>query len=73
MHFSSVIALILSFVVTSGKLFDFSKRFSFSSQTMVVFAQNQQCTRSYTVKAGDICDGISAAQNVSTCVHNLVI
>jgi hypothetical protein len=39
---------------------------------MVVFAQNQQCTRTYTVKEGDICDGISAAQNVSTCVLNLI-
>jgi len=32
------------------------------------------CTRSYTVKAGDICDSISAANNVSTyqlAVYNL--
>jgi len=26
----------------------------------------QSCTRNYTVQAGDICDSISAAQNVST-------
>jgi len=26
----------------------------------------QSCARTYTVQAGDICDGISAAQNVST-------
>jgi len=26
----------------------------------------QTCTRNYTVQIGDICDGISAAQNVST-------
>ncbi|KAN0104028.1 carbohydrate-binding module family 50 protein [Russula decolorans] len=38
----------------------------FSSAVRSVFAQNQQCTRSYTVQAGDICDGISAAQHAST-------
>src|SRR3984885_7753301 len=27
-----------------------------------------KCTRTYTVKEGDYCDSISAAQNVSTCV-----
>lgn len=26
------------------------------------------CARNYTVQAGDFCDGISASQNVSTCV-----
>ncbi|KAI9570925.1 hypothetical protein HD554DRAFT_2203705 [Boletus coccyginus] len=31
-----------------------------------VSAGNPGCTRSYTVKAGDICDSISAANNVST-------
>jgi LysM repeat protein len=30
------------------------------------FASAQQCTRQYTVQQGDICDSISAAQNVST-------
>ena len=40
---------------------------------MAVFAQNQQCTRTYTVQAGDICDGISAAQHVSTCVRNIIV
>jgi len=35
-----------------------------SSASASVLAQS--CTRSYTVEAGDICDGISAAQNVST-------
>jgi hypothetical protein len=40
---------------------------------MAVLAQSQSCTRTYTVVEGDICDGISAAQNVSTCVRNLVI
>lgn len=29
-------------------------------------AANANCTRTYTVAAGDICDGISRAQNVST-------
>jgi len=38
----------------------------FFSAVTSVFAQNQQCTRTYTVQEGDICDGISAAQNVST-------
>jgi LysM repeat protein len=38
----------------------------FSSAVTSVFAQNQQCTRTYTVQTGDICDGISAAQHAST-------
>lgn len=34
---------------------------------MQVHAQTTPvCNRSYTVQAGDFCDGISAAQNVST-------
>lgn len=40
---------------------------------MAVLAQSQPCTRTYTVEEGDICDGISAAQNVSTCVRNRII
>jgi len=31
-----------------------------------VLAADANCTRTYTVAAGDICDGISRAQNVST-------
>jgi len=31
-----------------------------------VSAQGSNCTRSYTVQPGDICDSISAANNVST-------
>lgn len=34
----------------------------------VVSAQSPSCTRTYTVQAGDICDSISAANNVSTWV-----
>jgi len=32
----------------------------------IVAATSAQCTRSYTVAAGDICDAISAKENVST-------
>jgi hypothetical protein len=73
MLLSSVVALIFSSAVTSGKLSNFVRGLSLPSYAMAVFAQNQQCTRTYTVQAGDICDGISAAQHVSTCVHNLII
>jgi len=31
-----------------------------------VIAADSNCTRTYTIAAGDICDGISRAQNVST-------
>lgn len=31
-----------------------------------VLAENANCTRTYTIVAGDICDGISRAMNVST-------
>ena len=31
-------------------------------------AQVANCDRNYTVVAGDFCDGISAKENVSTCV-----
>ncbi|KAN0131879.1 hypothetical protein V8E53_010159 [Lactarius tabidus] len=34
--------------------------------SVVVPALAQSCTRTYTVKAGDICDSISLANNVST-------
>jgi len=73
MLLSSVVALILSSAVTSGKLSNFLRGLPLSSYAMAVFAQNQQCTRTYTVQAGDICDGISAAQHVSTCVLSLII
>jgi LysM repeat protein len=36
----------------------------FSSAVVSVSAQS--CMRTYTVESGDVCDGISAAQNVST-------
>jgi hypothetical protein len=42
-----------------------------------VLAANANCTRTYTIVAGDICDGISRSQNVSTyqlaAVNNDVI
>ena len=33
----------------------------------------QACARNYTVQPGDVCNKISAAQNVSTYVYNLSI
>lgn len=36
-----------------------------------VNAQSSDCARNYTVHLGDVCDSISAAQNVSTCVFSL--
>jgi len=38
----------------------------FSSAVGSVLAQSQSCTRTHTVEEGEICDGISAANNVST-------
>jgi hypothetical protein len=38
------------------------------SRIPAVFAAT--CSRTYTIKAGDFCDKISQAQNVSTCVFD---
>ncbi|KAF9449006.1 carbohydrate-binding module family 50 protein [Macrolepiota fuliginosa MF-IS2] len=44
----------------------FSSLFMVALLGTVGHAQNTTCTRQYTVQSGDFCDGISAAQNVST-------
>ncbi|KAF5309247.1 hypothetical protein D9619_012776 [Psilocybe cf. subviscida] len=39
---------------------------AFATQVQVSAQTTPVCNRSYTVQPGDFCDGISAAQNVST-------
>jgi hypothetical protein len=60
--------------LAAAALFFVSRMYSSSTETCsdpalvstAVLATNANCTRTYTVVAGDICDGISRAMNVST-------
>ncbi|KAH9912227.1 uncharacterized protein B0H18DRAFT_1055133 [Fomitopsis serialis] len=50
----------------SAAMFSRSLVASLAALVLANAASAQSCARTYTVKAGDICDSISAAQNVST-------